>query len=212
MSKTLDIVAKNLSIIFYPLFIPTYGMILFSRAYSVHVRPLPAIWVIVTLFTTLSLTCLVPLGAICIRMARGKVTNLQIDNPRERTMPYVYTALGFAFWSYLMVCVLKVPPYIGMVTVGATIAIGLVAIINRWWKISAHMTGMGGLFGGLMSYCMGIGGIPTWATICTWLGIALVVMYARLYVNAHTGEQVCAGWLLGLISTFTPYYFICYGI
>ncbi|MBQ2067644.1 MAG: hypothetical protein II457_01830 [Paludibacteraceae bacterium] len=211
MSKVLDILAKSISVFFYPLFIPTYGMILFCRAYALHVRPLPTLWVVVALFGTVSLTCLIPLGAIVIRMARGKVTNLQIDDPRERTMPYAYTCMGFGCWAYLMVAILHAPSFIGLVAVGATIAIGLVSIINRWWKISAHMTAMGGLFGGLMSYCLGVGGFPTWVTLCIWIGVVLAVMYARLYVNAHTPAQVCAGWLLGIVCTFTPYCIVSYG-
>jgi len=205
LKRAIDIVSKALSILFYPLFVPTYGVALFCYAYSLHVMPLVWVWVFVAILGTLVLTCILPITAIWILMKRGGVKDLQIENARERTMPLLYTILGFFFWSYLVIGVLQAPRYIGFVAVGATTAIALVALINLEWKISAHLTGFGGLVGGLMSYCLGIGAIPTWGTITLWFGLSLALMYARLHLNAHTPAQVCAGWLLGLSCTFLPY-------
>ena len=131
--------------------------------------------------------------------------DLQIENPRERTMPFLYTILGFSFWCYFLSAVLHAPLYIIYVAVGATVTIALIALINMRWKISAHLTGFGGLVGGIMSYCLGIGAIPTWGTLALWLGLSLVLMYARVRLQAHTPAQVCAGWLLGITCTFIPY-------
>ena len=141
-------------------------------------------------------------------MKRGQVKDLYIDDPKERTMPYVYSALGFGFWSYLLVHILHAPAYLACVAIGATVAIVLVALINRYWKISAHLAGLGGLLGGILSYCLGIGAIPTWGTLIVWLGLSWLLRAARLRLNAHTGAQVSAGWLLGLLCTFIPYLII----
>ena len=125
-------------------------------------------------------------------------------------MPYMYAFLGFGFWAYLLVKILHAPLYLGGIAVGAAIAIGLVTVINRRWKISAHLTGLGGLIGGIMSYCLGIGAIPTWGTWVLWLGLSWLLMAARLRLNAHTGTQVSAGWLLGIACTFLPYLILSY--
>lgn len=210
MNRLLDIIAKTLSVLLYPLFVPTYGMAIFCYAHSVHIAPLHGAWVLVAVIGTFVLTCLSPLGAIWIMMRRGMVSDLHITAPEERTMPYLCAAVGFAFWSYLMVSVLHAPLFISLVAIGATAAIAIVAVINKWWKISAHLTGFGGLVGGLFSYCLGLGAIPTWGTIALWLSVSLILMWARLRLNAHTPAQVCAGWLLGLICTFIPYCIYCY--
>lgn len=210
MRKTADIIAKALSVLLYPLFIPTYGMGLFCYAYTTQVSPLTTIWMIVAILGTFLLTCIIPLTAIWLMMRRGAVKDLYIDNASERTMPYLYAALGFGFWSYLLASILHAPLFISLVAIGATVAISLVLLINRWWKISAHLTGLGGFVGGLMSYCLGIGAYPTIGTWSLWLGLSLVLMYARLYLNAHTSAQVCAGWLLGLFCTFVPYCIVFY--
>ena len=205
MTRILDILAQIISVIFYPLFVPTYGIALFCSAYSMHVQPIAWVWAVIAIIGTLLLTCILPLSAIGIMMLKGKVKDMQIENSKERTIPYLYTKIVFGFWSYLMIAILHAPLYIGWVCIGATIAIALIAIINHFWKISAHLTGIGGLIGGLISYSLGIGAIPTWSMLCIWLAGSLVVMFARLRLNAHTGAQVSAGWLLGIISTAIPY-------
>ena len=185
-------------------------MAFFCYAYSTPQHRLPLVWILVAIIGTLLLTCVLPASAIWSLIRKGKVSDMQIFNARERTYPYVYTALGFGFWSYLLIEILNVPFYIGLVAVGATAAIGIVAIINHWWKISAHLTSLGGLLGGVLSFCLGLGIVPSWAMMGSWLAGTLLLMWARLYLNAHTPAQVTAGWLLGLSCTFLPYAIIDY--
>ena len=210
MRRLLDIVAQSLSIGLYPLFVPTYGIALFCYAYASRVVSMPALWVIVAIVGTFLLTCLLPATAIWLLIRQGRVSSMQIYNAQERKMPYLYATIGFGFWSYLLIAILHVPIYIGLVAIGATVAIGIVSLINRRWKISAHLTGFGGLIGGLMSYCLGVGLFPAWPMLLLWLGITWLLMGARLYLNAHTPAQVAAGWLLGLSCTFIPYALLTY--
>ena len=212
MNRLADILSRAMSVLLYPLFIPTYGMILFCCAYAVHVSPLPLVWSLVTIIGTFFLTCLLPMSAIWWMIRRGQVADIQIANAQERTMPYIYTLAGFAFWAYFLIQVVKAPVFWGFIAVGATVAIGLIALINRAWKISAHLTGMGGLFGGLMSYCLAIGATPTGGTILGWSFLSLLLMYARLRLDAHTPAQVCAGWLMGISCTFIPYCIAVYAL
>ena len=211
MKRALDIIAQALSIILYPLFVPTYGMALFCYGHHTQVSPFDSVWMIVAIAGTFVLTCAIPLSIILYMIFRGHVRDIYIRDARERTSPYQYTTIAFGFWCILLIAVLKVPIYISVVGVGATLAIGIVTLINRYWKISAHLTAMGGLFGGFMSYCLGIGAIPMWTTYIVWLGLILLLMYARLWLNAHTPGQVICGLLLGLAFTLIPNLIIYYG-
>ena len=47
MTRLLDILAQVISVVCYPLFIPTYGMALFCYAYSMHVQPLSIVWILI---------------------------------------------------------------------------------------------------------------------------------------------------------------------
>ena len=206
--RVLNVIAKTLSVLLYPLFVPTYGIALFCWMQSFEEQPLHWIWILVAIIGTFIFTCVLPVTAIWVMMKRGQVKDLYIDNPAERTVPYMYSAIGFVFWCWLLIKVLQAPNYLCAVAVGATITIGIVAIINKWWKISAHLAGLGGLIGGIFSYCLGIGAIPTWYALCAWFALSWLLMWARLYLNAHTSTQVCAGWLLGLTCTILPYLLI----
>jgi len=210
MNQAFDIVSKILSVVLYPLFIPTYGIALFCYFFSHQVAPLYAVWTVIAITGTLVLTCILPITTIWVLMKMGKVQNMQIENAEERTLPYLYAVVGFLFWCYLLISVLHAPVYINTVAVGATAAIGLVALINRKWKISAHLTGFGGFTGGLMTYCLGAGLMPSWILIAALMVLSLLLMYARLHLRAHTPEQVAAGWLMGLFCTFVPYCIITY--
>ncbi len=204
MHRTLHILAQTLSILCYPLWIPTYGIALFCVAYSRHVLPLPPVWQGVAIGGTLLLTSVIPLTAILLLIRRGVVSDLQMNRPEERHIPYLYTTISYGFWCYLLIAMLHAPTFINIVAVGATVALALISLINRWWKISAHLTGLGGLFGGMLSYCLGIGALPTTGTWVLWLGMILALSYARLYLNAHTPAQVVSGLLTGLTCTLLP--------
>lgn len=212
MKRIIEFTAQLLSGIFYPLLMPTIGMALFCYSYSTQVIPLSVAWMVVAIVCTLLLTCILPLTAILIMVRKGAVSNIYITDHKQRTIPYLYSAVGFAFWSYLLIFTLKAPLCINVIAIGATIAIIAVMLINRSWKISAHLTGAGGLLGGLFGYCLSINGIPTGGTILLWLALTLMLMYARLYLKAHTPTQVVAGWLLGLCCTLIPNIIIYYAI
>ena len=89
-------------------------------------------------------------------------------------------------------------------------ALGIVAVVNKRWKISAHLTGFGGLTGGVLAFYLAGGMMPPMWLIGALLGLALVLMYARLYLDAHKPMQVVCGWLLGIAMTFVPN-MICMG-
>ncbi len=210
MKQLLTILSKGMSILLYPLFVPTYGMAFFCAAFSINFLPLPSVYWWVSIVGTLLLTCIIPLTAILILIKRGNVSDLYIEQSAQRTTPYIYTIACFAFWGYFMFTTLKVPTWLLLTAVGATVALIVVAIVNQWWKISAHLTAIGGLIGGVMSFCMCTGIMPSvWLVVCMFLA-ALLLMYARLHLNAHTSLQVVCGFLLGLLLTFVPNLVYCY--
>lgn len=196
MSKALNIIARILGGIFYPLWIPTYGMLI----YCVSIKSI--IW-------TFVLTGLLPIITILVMIRRGQVTNLYITNPQERTLPYLYTFAYFGIWCYFLYSA-HFPPFFFWSAVGATAALAVVTIINTKWKISAHLTGLGGLIGGILSWFLYFQLMPSIGFIAILLSVALLLMYARLYVQAHTPLQVVAGLLLGIAFTFIPNLIITY--
>ena len=164
---------------------------------------LPNAYIWVAIVGTLVITALIPIVLLLILWKRGNISSLHIDNAKERTTPYVYSLICYGFWCYFVGVTLHMPLVWLVVAIGSTCALLAVTIINHWWKISAHLTGMGGLLGGICSLALYYSALPTTLIIIT-LTISLLLMYARLYMNAHTPAQVVAGYLLGILFTFIP--------
>jgi len=162
--------------------------------------PLPWNYWLIMVGSTLLLTGVLPISLILFQVHRGDIEDIYIQNKDERTLAYIETCCGFAFWWYMLSFTLHAPVWLCGVALAGTVAIALVTLINRWWKISAHLTGMGGLIGGILSATYNLQS-STFYLFYIALAITLLVMYARLYLNAHNQWQVIAGFALGLSCT-----------
>ncbi|MBQ0154820.1 MAG: hypothetical protein KBS70_08605 [Bacteroidales bacterium] len=196
MKQVIDIVAKIVSGIFYPLFIPTYGMVLFC-AYIEQQFPLPWTYWLYVVGVTFLMTALLPFGLIMYQVKRGYIHDVYIEQREERGLAYLESAMGFGFWWYFLAYVLHAPVWLNAIGLGGTIAIIGIALINLSWKISAHATGMGGLVGGLLVYAIHYQVMPI-GLISGALVLTLLVMYARLWLKAHDDWQVIAGFSWGI--------------
>ena len=92
------------------------------------------------------------------------------------------------------------PKLLVALTIASTCAIGIVMLINLKWKISAHLTGFGCFVGCIISISAYYGHFNLLA-VGILLLIALMLMCARLYLNAHTPLQVVIGFVFGLLIT-----------
>ena len=61
----------------------------------------------------------------------------------------------------------------------------------------------GWLIGGLTGFCLFYSLLPV-GLIMGFFVLSLLILYARIQANAHTPEQVVAGYLLGIAGTFIP--------
>ena len=145
MHRLLHILAQVCSVLLHPLLMPTYGMALFFGALQ-RMRPeLPAAYCTIGIVGTILLTLLIPAGCIIFLWKTKRIDSLSIDHPTQRTTPYIYTIMAYGFWAYFVHQVLHLPILILLIAIGAMLALVAVTVINHWWKISAHLTGIGGL-------------------------------------------------------------------
>ena len=85
---------------------------------------------------------------------------------------------------------------------GACVALIIALVINFFWKISAHMLGIGGLLGGIMGIAQIHMMNPYWAFIIVFI-IAGLLGTSRIFLRKHTPMQVYAGFCLGFACTFS---------
>ena len=203
MHKTLSILSQFWSILLYPMWMPLYGVILFCLAARKLLPILPASYMGMCIAGTAVLTLIIPIILLVFLWRKGYIDSLHIDNAKQRTTPYIYTLICYGFWAYFVRVTVKMPTFMLLVAIGAMVALLAVTIINHWWKISAHLTGIGGLLGGICSFALNYSTLPLMLIIIVLL-LALLLMYARIYLQAHTPMQVVCGFLLGLLCTCIP--------
>jgi membrane-associated phospholipid phosphatase len=81
----------------------------------------------------------------------------------------------------------------------STISVVLVTIITIKWKISAHLTGIGGLTGMIFSLLLKTNG-----NLLIWFFISILLAgilgSARLVMDAHSPKQIYSGFAVGFFS------------
>lgn len=190
--------ANIISGLFHPLLTVTYGVaIALTFTYLVIYPPVMKLLLFGGAFLS---TALIPGLFIYLMVKNGAAVDLELSDRRERVVPYlilITSILVCIFFMYKMM----LPFWFLSLLIGACVALLLSLLINFYWKISAHMLGIGGLLGGVM----GISRVhlinPYWGFIIL-IVIAGLVGMSRIFLKRHTPMQVYAGFCLGFICTF----------
>ena len=192
---------KIITLIFQPLLMPTFGMmILMNMTFFVG---LPTLWRWIAIVGTFIFTAVLPAIPILVMLRKGEINDLFISKKEERTMPYLFSFLAYVFWSMFMWRTLQFPMFIVAMGIGSAISIITITVINLKWKISAHLGGIGGLTGAVFGVCYRMAINPL-LFLTVILAISALVALARMELKAHTPNQVLAGFVVGFLAVFLP--------
>lgn len=195
---------KVVSLVFQPLLMPTYAMILLMNMDIF--MPMPAIWRWVAIIGTLIFTGILPALPIWLMMKRGEIKDMFISRKEERTMPYLFSFMAYVFWALFMWRTLQFPTFIVAMGMGSALSIFIVVFINLKWKISAHLVALGGFCGSIFGVCFRTAINPVWLFGIIF-GISALVALSRIELKAHTPGQTLAGFAIGFILVFMPCFF-----
>jgi len=192
--------SKVLSLVFFPMFVPTYAIIilLFISPYA----QLPLAYRFILLGETTLITCGIPIFYVWMLIKQGIVKNFYIEDKKQRTIPYIISIVSGIMWTIILFKS-GLQACIWLSALGSVVSLMIVTVITHFWKISAHLTMMGCLLGAFLSFFLQNKIFPL-PIIMVLLCIALVLMWARIFLNAHTSMQTVAGYLLGILVTFLP--------
>lgn len=188
------------STVFSPLLVPTYGVILAMSLTFLALLPPATRWLTVGML--FFMTAVIPAGSIMVMKRLGMVSDHSLSERNERTPPYLISAVCYlAATIYL----LKVhsPDWLWLFIAAAMVAMIVNVVITRWWKISAHMTAMGGLVALLFRLQfshIAIYDMQWW--IVGAIVLTGIVGSARIYRERHDLWQVLAGTACGFICVF----------
>jgi len=162
-----------------------------------------------------------PMISIIMMRFVGFINSLEMSEKSERIGPLIATSI---FYLWLFVNLKRVdiiPPIFQSLALGSVIALFLAFFINNFSKISLHAIGVGGLLSGLIiirkfwaydSFKIDLFdrqlniGIDI-LLIAVVLACGLV-LFSRLYLKAHTREEVYGGFILGFLTQIIALRFI----
>lgn len=214
----MKIAAQILSVIAHPLLMLTYMLLLLLLVnpylFGVNsIGDLESKKLILSVFFT---SFLLPAIAIFLMYKLELISSLDMRDKQDRIGPFIVTGI-FYLWVFQNVLRNNDMPTAFLIAVlGATMGLFLCFLINLFFKISLHASGMGG-FIGMVLITMWLYSYGTFEMWLPYLGsysisINLVLMLslllggligtARLGLGAHSSKELYAGFALGLLCQF----------
>ncbi len=203
--------AKIFSGLFHPIFILPYLMFIvygFCGHLFLSFQPMDfAKWVI----NSVSSGLILPIIGILIMKNIGLIQSWEMHDKHERIGPLILTGLLY-LWLFVNYYQSSgvVPDPITMVTLGASVSLFIAFFFNNFFKLSLHAVGVGGLIMGsilvIMNWSYGyletewVGQVHFILLLIIILIISGIVLSSRLYLGAHTINQIYHGFLVGIFG------------
>jgi membrane-associated phospholipid phosphatase len=179
--------ARIISTLFVP---PSFTLLLFILfAFTIeNTSEKRTALILVTIFFAFSF----PILLFIYLRKNGKIVDIDATVKEERTFPFLIAVLFYVAGIYILI-----KTQVNIISIAFWFCYisntVFVIIINKYWKISAHMMGAAGPFAAIC-YVYGIYAIP-------FILILLMIGWSRIYLKCHNIYQVLAGGALGFSST-----------
>lgn len=199
--------ALVLSVVFQPLMMPTlvFGLLLFGLPYATDLGEEFKLRILLAIVIS---TLVIPMVTIVGLRLSGTVKSLHMETIQDRTIPFTVTSIYFLITAYFLFKVAGAYPVLWQSLAVISLVVISLTLVTYFWKMSAHMTGMGGLVAILM--VMGIR-FPLFQWIPPML-LALIlagmVGTARLYLQVHRPSEVYAGFAFGFAISFLGFMWV----
>lgn len=191
--------ARIISSVFQPLLMPIYSILLLF-VYT-HFKLLFAnqFWMIMT--PVILFSFVIPGVLIYAVYKMGLVSDLSLKIRKERFIPYTIVLVSYLIMIFYYYRI-GMPNWFLMLAASSIAVIIIAIFVTIWWKISAHMFGISGLLGGVMSVSYFIEKSNPFYLFATLFLLAGLVGTSRLILRRHTFAQVIGGFFLGFTISF----------
>ncbi len=191
--------ARILSVIFHPLFMPVYGMVIIFSAPTLFgylpfsVKKLLFLIIVVN-------NVLLPLSLLPFFRYKNLISSWSVENRSERIIPLLITTLLYAVTSYI-ISRFPVPLFLKSFVLSAFFLSLAVTVINFWWKISIHSVGSGALIALVLILSVKMFSPLMWYLIPVII-VSGLVLSSRLKLQYHSPPQVWFGLLTGFFGLY----------
>jgi hypothetical protein len=189
--------SKILSYIFHPIFMPLIGLAIIFNS-GIYESELPAIYMRFLYLIVLLCNVMLPVSIIPVLFYIRHINNLNIDERRKRMIPLFFASICY-YIGYNIISRYSHSQLINLFMLSISVIIVVVMLVSLFWKISLHMTGIGGITGLIiiLSYLYRADII---FLLCATILISGIIASARLAIGSHNFLQIIVGYLLGLVG------------
>jgi membrane-associated phospholipid phosphatase len=189
--------AMAVSVIFQPIFVPLYSLIiLFNADTYITYAVQPEVKKFIYLITILN-TVILPIGVFYYFYRAKLIETIHMHTAKERSLPFL-TTIVFHLSTFYLFSKAPMPSLFPHLVLGAAISVATAFVINLKWKVSIHMLGMGGIVGTIIGLILRYQ-IDAIQLVMTLVLLSGIVGYSRLRLDAHTPLQVYVGFILGTL-------------
>lgn len=205
--KAFRVLAKIISCVFHPLFIPAY-----ISAYLIYLHPYLFAGYddkqkFVRLLSVFVITAFFPAITVFLLWRLQFAESIYLRTQKERIIPFVASIIYF-FWAFWVSRNIEgTPPAMTFFFLGVFLSTSAALMANNYFKISLHGLGVGGAVAFIILLGMvtpePIGKIISITTI-----IAGLVSTSRLIVSDHHPMEVYWGLIIGGMCQLIAFHFI----
>lgn len=153
-------------------------------------------------------TMLIPMVTIIGLRLSGMLKSLHMPEVKDRLIPFMVICLYFILTTYFLFQKTDIDPILWLSMSIITTAVVILTIVTFFWKMSAHMTGAGGLLAVVV--VLGVK-FPSFEVLYPMLSALLLcglIASSRLYLQAHRPMEIYAGFFAGFLICWAGFSWI----
>lgn len=191
-----NIAARSMSFLLHPLLMPVYILFfLFSGDSMFSLIPFSS--KLYCYIVTICCLLLMPLASLPLFRHFQLIRNYELDDKQERVYP-ILIAVAFAFLGFWLLGKVAYANIVQQLYLVLIILLSTFSVITIRWKMSMHMTAMGGVCGFLLILGLKYPG-DIRSSFILMLLLAGLLAASRLYLKKHNPLQIYVGFLFGFL-------------
>ena len=204
--RLLRLFAHLLSVLFHPLFSPTYVFLLLMQVVPYEFAGITPWQLTLRLFSAFWWTAFVPAFAIFLLWRLQFINSILLLTRKERIVPFIIVMFFYWWQYYLSRHFDNQPSVLRFFYLGIFLSTVVGLILNSYLKISLHGIAAGGAVAAVILFSWYYG-LPLWIYILVTTLLAGLVASARLLISDHSSREVYIGLLTGILCQLFAYFF-----
>ena len=199
--------ALLISVVFQPLLMPSlvFGLLFFGVPQATS---LPEVFKVQIFYLVVIATLLIPMVIMLGLRWSGFVKSLHFEEKSDRRLPFLLVTLFYVLTTYYLKQKTELDPILWQGMGVITTAVALLTGVTYFWKMSAHLTGIGGVVA-----VAGILGLYFPSMTVAYLLVATLVLgggvaSSRLFLDAHSPAEIYVGFLVGFTTCWIGFSWI----